>query len=198
MIRWTGRSHRGGRAVLIGLPLIAVLAVAGCGAGQITETMEQQANVDGVNGSVGSIDLRNVTLAYPENGVYEKGAEARVEAVIVNTSDSPDRLLSMRGASARGSFMKTITTKELEPTCKCSPAAPRPTVQTPKDQPIDIKLEPQASLKAYGDAGPQLTLTGLTKEFRSSQQTTVTFRFEKAGTISLKVPVGTPTENPQT
>lgn len=198
MIRWTGRSRRGGRAALIGLPLIAVLALAGCGAGQITETMEQQASVDGVNGSVGNIDLRNVSLAYPENGVYEKGSEARVEAVIVNNSTSPDRLLSMRGASASGSFMKTVTVKELDPTCKCSPAAPRPTVETPKDQPIDVKLEPQASFKAYGDAGPQLTLTGLTKEFRSSQLTTVTFRFEKAGTISLKVPVGTPTENPQT
>ncbi|HVX43859.1 MAG TPA: hypothetical protein VHC49_08225 [Mycobacteriales bacterium] len=181
----------------MGLPLIATLALAGCGAGQITETMEQQTNIDGVNASVGGIDLRNVSLAYPDNGIYQKGSEARVEAVIVNTSSSPDRLLSMQGASATGSFMKTVTVKELDPTCKCSPAAPRPSVSTPKDQPIDITLAPQANVNAYGDSGPQLILTGLTREFRSSQQTTVTFKFQKAGTISLKVPVGTPPENPE-
>jgi hypothetical protein len=183
--------------VLVGLPLIATLAIAGCGAGQITETMEQTTNIDGVNASVGTIDLRNVSLAYPDDGIYRKGSEARVEAVIVNTSSTPDRLVSMQGASATGSFMKTVTVKTLTPTCKCSPSAPLPSVSTPRDQPIDIKLGPQANLNAYGDAGPQLILTGLTREFRSSQQTTVTFKFEKAGTISLKVPVGTPPENPE-
>lgn len=196
MIRWTGRSRRGRRAVLIGLPLAAVLLLAGCGAGQITETTEQRGSTDGVNASIGGIDLRNVSLAYPEDGIYRKGSEARVEAVIVNTTSSPDRLISMRGASARGSFMRTVTTKQMKAVCKCSPAAPPPTLSTPHDQPINIKLAPGESLQAYGNAGPQLILSGLIRDFRSSQTTTVIFKFQKAGTISLKVPVGTPSVNP--
>ncbi|HET9118109.1 MAG TPA: hypothetical protein VFN75_08575, partial [Pseudonocardiaceae bacterium] len=46
----------------------AVLALVGCGAGQITQTDSQVAAVNGAYGNAGStIALRNVLIPYPSN-----------------------------------------------------------------------------------------------------------------------------------
>jgi copper(I)-binding protein len=68
--------------------------LTGCGAGQITQTDTQIASIDGANGDVGSMSVRNVTLAFPANaqGVYPPGASAALVVTIVNNGLTADTL----------------------------------------------------------------------------------------------------------
>jgi copper(I)-binding protein len=77
---------------VLGLGLAAVLT--GCGAGQITQTDTQIAGINGANGDVGSMSVRNVTLAFPANaqGVYAPGASAALIVTIVNNGLTTDTL----------------------------------------------------------------------------------------------------------
>src|SRR5262249_18828006 len=76
----------------------AVLAIAGCGAGQITQTDHQIAAVDGTFGDAGtSIALRNVLIPYPHNpaGTYPSGSSVPVSLAIINQGSTPDELIGV-------------------------------------------------------------------------------------------------------
>lgn len=150
------------RRVLVAVvSAIVLIMVGGCAAGQIAETAEEVPAVNGNEGGVGPIQLRNVTLAFPPGGVYRAGSDARVEFAVVNEANKPDRLVSVSSPAARGS-------------------------QTPS-----VAIKPQSIVRA-GDGGPEVKLTGLTKELRASQTVDVTFTFASAGRVTLLVPVATP------
>ncbi|MEV4311041.1 hypothetical protein [Actinocrispum sp. NPDC049592] len=71
------------------------LALAGCGAGQIAQTSGMEPAVNGGTGQAGTIAIRDVRLAYPQDGVYRSGADAVVEGVIVNTGQADDQLVGV-------------------------------------------------------------------------------------------------------
>lgn len=96
MIRSPRRSARTSRVALAALVTAGGLLVAGCAAGQQAQTAEQYPTVDGANGEVGSLALRNVALIYPENGVYRKGSTARLRLLIANTGNRTDTLTEVR------------------------------------------------------------------------------------------------------
>jgi copper(I)-binding protein len=78
---------------VVGIGLAVVLA--GCGAGQITQTDTQLAGINGANGNAGPIALRDVQLAYPPNsqGVYAPGSNATLIVTVVDTGLTPDTLV---------------------------------------------------------------------------------------------------------
>jgi copper(I)-binding protein len=71
--------------------------LAGCGAGQISQTATQQAAVNGASGSAGPIAIRDAQLAPPSDpqGVYQPGSTARLIVTIVNTGLSDDTLVKV-------------------------------------------------------------------------------------------------------
>ncbi|NRN66138.1 Lipoprotein lpqE [Kibdelosporangium sp. 4NS15] len=71
------------------------LALAGCGAGQISQTAGMEAAVNGGQGNVGSIAVRDVQLAYPPRGVYQAGSDAVLIGTIVNSGQTDDELISI-------------------------------------------------------------------------------------------------------
>jgi hypothetical protein len=71
------------------------LALAGCGAGQISQTAGMEPAVNGGEGDVGPIAVRDIQLAYPPHGVYESGASAVVLGTIVNSALTDDELVSI-------------------------------------------------------------------------------------------------------
>ncbi|MGY1947935.1 hypothetical protein [Nocardia asiatica] len=77
----------------------AAIALSGCSAGQISQTADQVAAVNGSYADVGSIALRNVHIVYPnEGGGYNnaKGGKALIALSIINNSASvPDELTSI-------------------------------------------------------------------------------------------------------
>lgn len=85
----------------------AVLFIAGCGAGQITQTDTQNAAVNGATADAGTIALRDAELvlpdALPEGETefcdviyqYPAGASAPIELFVVNEGDVDDELVSV-------------------------------------------------------------------------------------------------------
>jgi copper(I)-binding protein len=79
------------------------LLLTGCGAGQITQTDTQVAAVNGANGEVGEMAVRNAELAFPANsaqGVYQPGSTAPLIVTIVNTGLTEDTLIGVSTPAA--------------------------------------------------------------------------------------------------
>ncbi|WP_372669941.1 hypothetical protein [Amycolatopsis kentuckyensis] len=78
------------------LALGAALVLAGCGAGQITQTDTQQPAVNGTYAQVKTIVLRDAAVQYPTSGPgYPAGATPSLTLTIVNTGTQDDSLVSV-------------------------------------------------------------------------------------------------------
>lgn len=79
-------------AVAIGAS--ALLGIVGCSAGQVAQTAEMPPAVNGNSGQTGHIMLRNVLVAFPENGEpYKSGDDAPLLLSIVNTGTEDEELV---------------------------------------------------------------------------------------------------------
>ncbi|WP_103343610.1 hypothetical protein [Amycolatopsis sp. CA-126428] len=124
------------------LALGAALALAGCGAGQITQTASQQPAVNGTHAQVKTIELRNAAVQYPKSGPgYPAGATPALTLTIVNSGQQDDSLVSVTtedGAQATIEGSKTIvamhslvigpddaveSTNEAQPTSSAAPSS---------------------------------------------------------------------------
>jgi copper(I)-binding protein len=205
--RRAGRS----RVVLVGLGAVGGLLLVGCGAGQQSQTAEQQPTIDGQNAQVGSIALRDIALAYPESGGYEEGSSAPLDMIVVNEGEQPDALVEVRtdvaervtfvisGAGespevpATGTATPTPSPSETGTASPTGSATPSPSA-TPGESTISRIPIPAASLVAFRDGGPAVILEGLTRELRPADVVTITFVFERAGSVTTDVAVAVPEE----
>jgi copper(I)-binding protein len=81
-------------AVAIGVS--ALLGIVGCGAGQVAQTAEMESGVNGNNGQVGDLMLRDVMVAFPTSGeAYKVGEEAPLLLTIANTGGEDDELVGV-------------------------------------------------------------------------------------------------------
>ncbi|MFJ7211780.1 hypothetical protein [Amycolatopsis sp. NPDC098790] len=78
------------------LALGAALALAGCGAGQLTQTDSQQPAVNGTYAQVKTIVLRDAAVQYPTSGPgYPAGATPSLTLTVVNIGTQDDSLVSV-------------------------------------------------------------------------------------------------------
>jgi copper(I)-binding protein len=138
------------------LALGAALVLAGCGAGQITQTDTQQPAVNGTHAQVKTIVLRDVAVQYPTSGPgYPAGATPALTLTIVNQGTQDDSLVSVTtedGAQATVGGSKAVvaghslvigpedaveSTNEVQTT---SPATPTSS-STPPSSPTATKSE---------------------------------------------------------
>ncbi|WP_329054423.1 hypothetical protein OG738_14750 [Amycolatopsis sp. NBC_01488] len=78
------------------LALGAALVLAGCGAGQITQTDTQQPAVNGTYAQVKTLVLRDAAVQYPTSGVgYPAGATPALTLTVVNVGPQDDSLVSV-------------------------------------------------------------------------------------------------------
>jgi len=163
--RGTG-APRGSRALLAAAGL--AVALAACSAGQEAQTAFISPNVEGANGDVDDIALRNITIAYPDGGRYAQGADARLQFVLVNSGDRDDALVEVRtdaaervtlgtGQQAGGSATASPATGSAtpSPTGSATPSAtgtPSP-AGTPTPSPTGTPSG-SAPPTASGSAGP--------------------------------------------
>ncbi len=91
-------------AFAVGAAAIGALVLAGCGAGQITQTDTQVAAVGGANATVGDIAVRNAEFEYDTSAVgadiYPVGGSAPIQMSIVNFGSDADRLLAASSPAA--------------------------------------------------------------------------------------------------
>lgn len=173
------RTRRSARTLagVAGAVALTGLLISGCGAGQIAQTAEQVAAVNGANATVGSVDLRDVQVAYPTtpagpDALYRQGGAAPLVATLVNTGSVADRLVSVT-----------------------SPAAASVQIQGDATMPQDVALVSPGNLQLAPTNAKrvQLVAEGLTRPVPSGAQLPMTFVFEKAGSVTLTVPTGVPT-----
>jgi copper(I)-binding protein len=207
--------------VLAGLVVAGGLALSACASGQVAQTAQMKPTVDGQMAQVGALAIRDAALDYPAGGVYERGSDARLRMVVVNGGIAPDSLVSVSSpvatdvtiseggsADATGSATPEPTESASEsaspsatpsdtasgtatPSASGSPSAtPSPTPSpTPENAQVQI---PPNSYVSFREDGPRIMLTGLTKQLRPGQNLLVTLTFQRAGSVTMTIAVGTP------
>ncbi|OLM34081.1 MULTISPECIES: copper chaperone PCu(A)C [unclassified Pseudonocardia] len=172
------RTRRSARTLagVAGAAALTGLLLSGCGTGQISQTSRQVAAVNGANVTVGSVDLRDVQIAYPTtpagpDALYRQGGAAPLVATLVNTAPVADRLLSVT-----------------------SPAAASVQIQGDPTMPQDIALVSPGNLQLSPTNAKrvQLVAEGLTRPVPAGAQIPMTFVFERAGSVTVTVPTGVP------
>ncbi|MGH3777461.1 MAG: copper chaperone PCu(A)C [Pseudonocardiaceae bacterium] len=157
----------------------ATVALAGCGAGQITQTDSQVAAVPGAYGDVGNIALRNVLIHYPPspNGIYPAGSNVPVLLTIVNLGTSADELIDVTSPAA--SQVLVLGTSTIPPGTNVTST-------------IGSTLAGAQSPLVAGELRIVLTTT---QPLRAGLNTPVTFVFRNAGTVTVPVPMAAPSNS---
>ena len=145
----------------------AAALLAACGQEDPSQT--PQAEVSG--GAVGpdatvgeGVKVLAAQLEYPLDGAYEQGEDASLYLGISNTGSRPDTLIDVSGPD----FADAATFGGSDVA-----------IEVPEDDNVYVGAEGQ----------PSLILVDLQRSLRSSQSIAVTFTFERAGEVTLDVPV---------
>ncbi|WP_348536636.1 hypothetical protein [Nocardia carnea] len=164
----------------------AALILSGCGAGQVSQTADQVAAINGNSADAGEIALRNVHLVYPGSATHNNttGGQAALALSIINTGETvADELTSV--------------TTDLG-TVKITPAdgdkisiAPAETVvvSTPSAGAETHTTGETISTEGGETTTAQIEITGLTQNITPGLTYDVTFNFKENGTVLVQVPV---------
>ena len=159
------------------LGVTLLLFLAGCSAGQITQTADTVAAVPGANQQVGGLAVRNVFVEYPGTEGYLTGGSAPLSIRLFNDSMSPVRLVgvtSSNGPVALGALSLA------------SPAARA-------GGSINVEIPASGYAVLVRGSGPYLTLSGLERPLKPGDSVTLTFMFSDGSEIAgVAVPVTTP------
>jgi copper(I)-binding protein len=171
-------SRRSARvAALAAGGLIGAVALAGCGAGQVSQTATQQSAVDGNQAVINNVALRNVRIQALQTGDFLRPG-ATVDLVLVVVNQSPDVTDKLVGITT--DIGKVTVTGD--PTL---PAGGTLFVGAPNGQ--DKK-----AVDAVEDANSVKATVTLAKPITNGPNYNFTFDFEKAGSVSVAVPISAP------
>jgi hypothetical protein len=164
-------------AALAAAGLIGSTALAGCGAGQLSQTASQESAVDGNAAVINNVALRNVRILAQQNSDFlHPGATVDLVLVVVNQSpDVRDRLVGVTTDIGK----VTVTG---DPTL---PAGGTLFVGTPNGQ-------NRNAVEAVEAANAVKATVALSKPITNGLNYNFTFNFEKAGSVRLPVPVSAP------
>ena len=145
------------------------LILTGCGSGQISQVAGQQAAVNGMSANAKNIDLRNVhLLANQTSSFLAPGKVVPLVFVVANSSaDVDDKLVSITSDAGTVAFSGD----------RAIPAG-RALVVAPKGQ-----------AEAMGSAAPAGAEVTLTEPITNGLSYPFTFTFEKAGAVTVAVPL---------
>ena len=142
------------------------LALTGCGATLDAQPYQERSQSDATNTAVGTIALRGLSVeSGGDDRTLEAGDDADVFMVLTNDDDEDDTLVE-------------VTTPAAEEVELLVDGDPSPDgIEVPR-------------LGSTGNAAT-LRLVSLSEELREGEYTTLTFRFERNGSIDVPVPVRT-------
>jgi copper(I)-binding protein len=199
--------------------VIGAVVLAGCSAGQITQTSSQVTAVDGANANAGTIAVRNAHFALPEDVktavAYPRGSSAPLQLVIINTGGATDELVSVTSPIAgtgevtgkrdvpggrtllvegepQAAAAATPTAAAGATPSAAAGATPSATAGPPSatPAPTTAAATPSAEPLSPDAAGTaQIVLTGLRDDIRSGITYEVVLNFRNAGPLRLAVPV---------
>ncbi|WP_326566706.1 hypothetical protein VSH64_33255 [Amycolatopsis rhabdoformis] len=192
----------------------AVLVLAGCGAGQITQTDTQQPAVNGTYATVKTLALRNVAIQYPAQGAaYSAGQSAPLTLTIANQGAKDDQLLSISSDGTQspaqiggatdivaGHTLVIGPDDAVESTNEQAPPATSSSAEAPATGTSSTGAPSSSASASPGDGGAVATplnqgtasLQGLKQPLWPGMTINVTFTFRDAGPITVEVPVAAP------
>ncbi|MGW0181968.1 hypothetical protein [Nocardia sp. NPDC003345] len=164
----------------------AALALSGCSAGQVSQTADQVAAINGNTADIGAIALRNVHIVYPGNGspANTTGGQAALSLSIVNTGETvTDELTgvttdigTVKITPAQGDKLQISPSETVVVSTPAAGAETHTTGET-------IQTEGGSTEHA------RIEVTGLTKNIIPGLTYDFTFNFKESGTVEVQVPV---------
>lgn len=152
--------------------LLVATALAGCGAGQISQTATQAPAVNGTTGAAKNITLRNVHLQAVEKGdALEPGQD--VDLMFIASNLSPDQGDKLVGITSEVGAVTITGNTEIAPNGLL-------VVGTPDG------VTPLSAVEAADASDASVALT---KPIRNGLTYSFTFTFAKAGETTLSVPI---------
>lgn len=205
-------------AVAIGVS--ALLGIVGCSAGQVAQTADMEPAVNGNSGQLGTIALRNVLVAFPENGEsYREGEDAPLLLSIVNSGTEDDELVGVSSPAGEvepignpaipaGTALQIVlpdenTSESASETTTTTESTETSGSEEPSGAESPSATTTEAPAETEAVAPPvvgtmSLVITGLTADLPIGKNVPVTFEFANAGKITLQLPIGAPaTPRPQ-
>jgi hypothetical protein len=208
------------RAVQVaGAATVAVVALAGCSAGQTAETSLLQTPVSGLNTASpdGGLLIRNLQVAYGDSAGYPVNSTAPLEVSLFNQTQQPLTVtISSQpqttvtagivsagsvgiSGGATGSASPTPSgsasptpSGSASPTPSGSASAPSGAPATPALQPAKIVIDPLGTV-AFLPGDPQsLQAVGLTDRLFPGNSLALTIQVGTAAPMSVLAPVATP------
>jgi copper(I)-binding protein len=156
-----------------------IFALAGCGAGQISQTADEASAVNGYTGQIGSIEVRNASIAFAGQGktdaVYRAGQSAPLNMTLVNVSPTDDKLVSVSSPVASGGQIQGDAT-----------VAGNRALQVGNG-------DAGSDASALSDRTISVTLTGLKQDITPGLTYPVVLTFARSGELTARLPVGYPT-----
>lgn len=196
------RRTRRHRLIPVAVGLGVILAVAGCGASQTSQTATQVAAVNGAAGSAQQMLVRDAQLQFPKSGdKYSAGSDAQLILTIVNGGDRPDQLVKVSSPNAASA---EISGQSDIPGRFAVRAGDDTDDQTGSSQPgagQSSSAQPSGSTSPSASAAPggstqvgkiRIVLKGLTQNIVPGQKIAVAFLFRNAGETTLQLPIAAP------
>ncbi|MGU3291879.1 hypothetical protein [Williamsia sp. M5A3_1d] len=187
--------RRAARAVAIAaLGGALALGVSACGAGQIAQTNNQQAAVNGSAATLGDIALRDVHIVFPDQGVQAFANGTPLEVAFLISNNSPykdDKLESITlpgGGSVSFSGATDIpATKSLragQPSQLLVAAESSVTSASPTSP-----SAPDANAADPSETRITVTVSGYGKQISPGLTVPMEFTFAQAGKTTVRVPI---------
>ncbi|CCH88480.1 conserved exported protein of unknown function [Modestobacter italicus] len=154
------------RSALVGLLVTAVVVLTGCG----SDERPVRVGGPGVEASVGDMELRNIRLDNPPEGIYPIGSAALLGVAMVNEGTEDEQLIGVTGPDFTG-----VVVDE-------NPASSDPAITIPAGETVFTD----------GPDGPVLVLAEIDETLRTAEYLSITFTFDRAGEVTVKAPVSAP------
>ena len=143
---------------------LLALALTGCGAGLTAQTYQTRTVGDASNVDLGVLAVRNIAVNAPTGGfTHPAGTDARGVFTVANKGDVADTLLGVTSDAAAE------------------------VVVLQGGAPAELQIPPRGST----GEGAGFVLRDLTGDLITGEYVTLTFRFERAGTFAVLVPIAT-------
>lgn len=195
------------RAVTVAGVLAAAPVLSACGAGMHPQTALPSQLTEGVNVEAGDVYVRDLFVLGPQPGQrLTAHGDAPVYMAIVNTGQTPDRLVGVDAPGLAGAAQIANGSINLPPTTLVSTnqpvtgtAAPRPGSPPATGSPIPASPSPKAPKRRTPSSPPlggvpvtepsTLILKDLARDLTGAENVRLVLHFQRAGTLSVNVPV---------
>lgn len=166
----------------LGVALVSLLLVSGCGAGQNAETSREVPAIPGADADAGPIALRDLLIPYREGG-YPAGSNVPLVVRMFSTAEQPVQL-SQVAPGANGMMTvqaQRISLRQLE-------AAAGSDVP-----PTSLVVPAEGYLLLVPGSGPYLVAEHITAALPDTASLPVRFSFSTGDSVQVDVPMAPPT-----